>query len=125
ALLLPVVWVVLGRSGLPVVRRALYTGVPLLLLALYTLTNPLALASMVSLSGGAHPELADRLLSVLRLWVVGGSLILSVLGTAGLVLRPRWSVILSFLLLCAYVFLSPADYYAILFLPLLTAGFVL
>ncbi len=122
----PLVWVTLGRTGVSFSRKAAYIGIPIALLGLYTLTNPLAAASMVSHAGnGADPLLSDRLTGLLRLWMIGGGIVASIAGTAGLFVRPRFGTLMSFLLVSAYIFLSPADYYAILFTPLCVAGVIL
>jgi hypothetical protein len=120
----PLMWAILGRAKTSVLKRAVLIGLPLVLLGLYTLSNPLAAASLVSHAGDA-PSLHDRLNGLLVLWAVGGGLTLSAIGTAGLLKKPTIGLTLSFALVSAYVFLSPADYYAILFTPFLVGGAVL
>jgi hypothetical protein len=125
-LFLPLVWMALGRTGTPFIRRVLLIGMPIVLLGLYTLTNPLAAASMVSHVGkGADPLLVDRLMSFLRLYAIGGGIIGSIAGTIGLLLRPRFGTLMSLVLVSAYILFSSADYYAILFTPLFAAGVIL
>lgn len=122
----PLVWVVLARGNGSFLRRVLLFIVPVALLGLYTLTNPLVPASMLVHAGkDAAEALPMHLLGVLRLWLIGGSIVFSVFGTVGLLLRPKAGLILSFILVCAYVFVARYDYYAMLFTPLLTAGLML
>jgi len=104
--------------------RIIYFGVPVVLLALYTLANPLIPASMVVHSSRdlTTSTVLDRVLATGRLWAVGGSVFFSILGTWGMFKAKRWSLIMSFIFVCAYIALSRYDYYAVLFLPLLVAG---
>ncbi len=118
----PVAFFALRRR--PLVERLLYVGVPLLLLSLYTLSNPLAAASFAIHGERQLTEsIVSRLLETGRIWLLGGSVILSITGLAGLIRTRRWELLLSFLLVTAYVALSRYDYYAILFVPLLAVGF--
>ncbi|MFH0851619.1 MAG: hypothetical protein V1876_02620 [Candidatus Peregrinibacteria bacterium] len=137
-LFLPVVAAVFWHLKLPRWQRMAALVGPVLLLALYTATNPLAFASMITAGGqnlgGGSPIMALR--QVAWLWLLGGSVVLSVLGTIGMLsslLRPqgdyggqarRWPLILSFLFVAGFIFLSFRPYYGILFTPLLIAGFV-
>ncbi len=121
----PLVWMALGRTGVSLSRRMVLIGIPVGLLGLYTLTNPLAAASMLSHAGnGADPLLIDRLTGFLRLGAIGGGIVGSVAGTVGLLVRPRFGPLMSFVLVSAYILLSPADYYAVLFTPLFAAGVI-
>lgn len=123
-LFLPVVAVVFWRMRLPVWQRLIALAGPVLLLALYTITNPLAVASMIT-AGGQNLGAGD-LLAALRgtlwLWTLGGSFVLSILGTAGMFAGRRLALIASLFLVCAFVFLSFRPYYAVLFTPLFLAG---
>ncbi len=101
--------------------RVAYIVFPVLLLILYTLTNPLVPASVLVHSGDA-PALSVRLHQLLFVWLLGGSAVLSVAGFYALVRYKMWPFLFSFFWVCAYVFLAQYDYYAILFLPLLMAG---
>ncbi len=122
----PLVWTVLQRANAPWQRRSALFIIPVLLLGLYTITNPLVPASMLVHAGkDAAETLPMHLLGVARLWLIGGSIALSVFGTVGLCIRPKPGLILSFILVCAYVFVARYDYYAVLFTPLLTAGLIL
>lgn len=121
----PLVLAVLGRTRIAWWNKSLLFVIPLVLLGLYTLTNPLAAASMLSHAGkDAAQILTERLADTGWIWLLGGSGALSIAGTLGLFVRPRRGLILSFLLVCAYVFLSRYAYYAILFTPLFMAGFI-
>lgn len=105
--------------------KALYFLVPLALLALYTATNPLIIASFaIHGSRDLHSSVFDRTLATLHLWAIGGSGILSLFGTYGMFRSRSLPVAASFLLVFAYVALSRHDYYAVLFAPLLLAGAV-
>lgn len=119
----PLAFALFLRMRLPLRTRLLLFAVPVLLLALYTLSNPLAAASMTIHAGkDAAQTFPERVRDTLGVWGWGGSFVVSVLGTIGLFLRPRWPVFLSFLLVFAYVFLSRYEYYAILFLPFFLIG---
>ncbi|OIO54752.1 hypothetical protein AUJ46_02480 [Candidatus Peregrinibacteria bacterium CG1_02_54_53] len=123
-LFIPIVASVFWRMQLPKWQRLLALCGPILLLALYTATNPLAVASMVT-AGGQNLG-AGSLLSALRgalwLWILGGSLAASVLGTIGMLASRRWPLIFSMLLVAAFISVSFRPYYAILFAPLFIAG---
>lgn len=121
---LPVVISLLRRIGAPGWQRVLSCLGPLVLLAAYTLTNPLIGASiLIHGEDGGDLSLLERLRGVSLLWLVGGSALGSVLGTWGIARSRSWPLILSFLLLTAFLLGSvPYPYYAVLFTPLLVAG---
>jgi hypothetical protein len=123
-LFLPMVAAVFRRLKLPRWQRMAALVGPAALLVLYTATNPLAFASMITASGqnlgAGSPLMALR--DVVWLWVLGGSLVLSVLGTIGMFSARRWPLIISLLLVAGFTFLTFRPYYAILFTPLLIAG---
>ncbi|MFH1443892.1 MAG: hypothetical protein ABIG34_00695 [Candidatus Peregrinibacteria bacterium] len=123
-LFIPIVAVVFWRMQLPKWQRLVALFGPVLLLVLYTATNPLAVASMITASGQnlSVGSLLAALRGTLWLWVLGGSLVASVLGTIGMLASRRWSLIFSFLLVAAFISLSFRPYYAILFTPLFLAG---
>jgi|GEM_PF-470223 hypothetical protein len=122
-LFLPLVLFLFFTTGISRWKALVYVCVPVALLGLYTLTNPLVLQSMVLHAGrGVDETLLDRTLGTLRVWGLGGSFIISALGTVGLLLSGSWGLIGSFVLLTAYVALSRYDYYMILFTPLFVAG---
>lgn len=121
---LPIVFVIFWRMKLPLRKRLLCIGVPVVLLALYTATNPLTVASM--LTAGEQNAVTGTMFDALRgvgwLWIVGGSAVLSVLGTIGIIASRRWSLLLSLLLVAAFIAVSFRPYYCILFTPLFIAG---
>ncbi|MDB4978312.1 MAG: hypothetical protein JWM56_498 [Candidatus Peribacteria bacterium] len=119
----PLAWAAFRRDTPWRARMAVvYVALPLLLLALYTFTNPLSLASMALKQGqGAAGTLADKLHGALLLWAFGGG-VWAVLGIAGIFKWKQWELILTFLLITAYTALSYFGYYAILFTPLFVAG---
>lgn len=122
----PVALAALWRTKQPWWRVALYVGVPIALLVLYTAANPLAAASMFIHAGkDASQTLATRLLETARIAALGGSVIASVLGTLTLAFERKWSLIGSLLLVTFYILLSRFDYYAILFTPIFCAGVAL
>jgi len=122
-LFLPLAAAVLFRLRVPLLQRIAYFILPLILLCLYTATNPLAAASMIVHVGkDAAQTLPERLLETAWIMAIGGSVIVSILGTVGLFIRPRISILSSLLLVSAYIFLSRYDYYAILFTPLFVVG---
>lgn len=123
-LFFPLAWSVLRRLGCGRKEVALYVVGPVILLILWTLSNPLAIATMViHSSDGARVALAERLIGSAKLWLVGGAGVVSVVGTFGIFQSRNWPLIISFLLVVAYVTASvPYPFYAILFTPLFVAG---
>jgi hypothetical protein len=122
-LFLPIVWGVLRRSGVSMRDTILFALGPVAVFALYLPTNTF-FASSVLLHGGrgAGETLIDRIQGTLRVGMLAGGGVISLIGTAGLLRSMRGDLLLSFLLLTAYVFVSRYDYYAILFLPLFMIG---
>ena len=123
-LFFPIVLVVFYRMRLPHWKKAAAFLLPIGLLALYSLGNPLALSSMITageqnVSAGGP---LDALRGVAFLWMVGGSIVLGLLGTWGMIRTRNWPLIGSFLLLAFFLFLSYRPYYGILFTPLFIAG---
>jgi hypothetical protein len=111
------------REQCPRIHKVAYVCIPILLLALYTLTNPLIPASMLIHSGrDVGSSITDRSFAVIRLWAIGGSVILSLFGTKGMLHARNWGLIFSLLLIILYIALSRYDYYAVLFLPLFIGG---
>lgn len=122
----PLVFALLRKSKTTVITSLVLIGVPLALLALYTLTNPLVIASMANQAGkDASETLIQRVVGTFSVWSMGGGVVLSAIGTIGIFLRPKAGLFLSFILVLAYVFLARYDYYALLFTPLFMAGAVL
>ncbi|MDD4628581.1 MAG: hypothetical protein PHE68_04285 [Candidatus Peribacteraceae bacterium] len=123
-LFVPIVFTVFWRMRLPLGKKLLCIAGPVLLLVIYSATNPFAVASMVTAgeqNAGAG-TLFDALRGTGRLWIVGGSVVLSILGTIGMVSSRRWSLVLSLLLVAAFITVSFRPYYCILFTPLFIAG---
>ncbi len=136
-LFVPLIWILFRRNGQSRLKTALYVLAPMGLLALYALSNPLILATIFLKShqgiGIAESTrstvfsegsgLYARGFGLVRLWLIGGAGIASVVGTWGIFKSKNAGLILSFLLLCAYLLLPPAQpYYSILFTPLFVAG---
>ena len=121
----PLVWVALQRADVGFKKPLTVFFVPVVLLVLYTLTNPLVIAAMgfvgTMSAGTPFEEFVSR---GLRLWLIGGSGVLSVLGIFG-IFRSRNAALLStFILVTAYSLISYREYYAILFTPLFIAGVI-
>ncbi|MDO8648469.1 MAG: hypothetical protein Q7R81_01670 [Candidatus Peregrinibacteria bacterium] len=123
ALFLPLVCAYFLRAKISWEERIAYVCLPPLLLILYSLSNPLSIASMF-IHGGRdlNSSIPMRALGTLRVWMLGGSLLLSIAGTIGIFWSKRWELILSFLLVSAYVALSRYDYYMVLFTPFFIVG---
>lgn len=125
ALLFPLAWNVLRRSGCSWKEMAAYFAGPVVLLALYTMTNPLALAIMlVHRNEGLETGIVAQIAGFIRLWLVGGSAVASLAGTWGIIaVRRDWPLLFSSLLIFAFVFFSITPwYYAILFTPFFVGG---
>ncbi len=122
-LFLPIVIAIFRKMRISRRAKILYVTLPILVLALYTLTTPLVLAAMV-IKGqqGVQTALLEKFVGLGQVWMRGGSLIVSIVGTIGLLRSRQWELILTLLLVSAYVFLARFDYYAILFLPLFVTG---
>ncbi|MBI2636185.1 hypothetical protein HYW84_02555 [Candidatus Peregrinibacteria bacterium] len=125
ALLFPIAWDALRRSGCSWKEMAAYLAGPAVLLALYTMTNPLALAIMlVHRNEGLGTGIAAKSAGFIRLWLVGGSGVASVAGTWGIIAVKRdWPLLFSSLLVFAFVLFSITPwYYSILFAPFFVGG---
>ena len=120
----PIVLTVFLRMRLPFWKRATAFLFPIFLLGLYSFGNPLALSSMITAGeqNASAGSAVDVLRGVLFLWTVGGSIVLSILGTLGMFSARRWSLVGSLFLLSLFLFLSFRPYYGILFTPLFIAG---
>lgn len=120
----PIVWVLLRRSRGSFAWHGLYFCVPLVLLCVYTLSNPLTLASMLIHTDHGTVGVFAKVREFLDVWFLGGSYVLSVIGLYGIIRNKMWPVLSSFILVAAYVWLARFGYYAILFLPLSMAGVI-
>src|SRR3989338_3526826 len=112
----PLVWVTLQRADVGLQKRLFLFLVPIGLLVLYTLTNPLAIAAMgfVGTMGSGVP-LEEFLSRGLRLWLIGGSGVLSILGILGMIRSRHWALLCTLILVTLYCLVSYREYYAILF----------
>ena len=121
-LFLPLVWSTLRKGGYSRALTAAITLMPIMLLALYTLANPLAFASIAGLGGDIGTIVPmHRLFELLRILLIGGSGAFAVLGIAGAVRSRALAATLAFLML--YTLASHAhEYYAVLFVPLFVGG---
>lgn len=101
----------------------LYICIPLLLLAVYSLSNPLAIATMAQVTGqDVSIPLLQRITRIGWVWLLGGSGILSVAGTTGVLTGKRLDLIATFILVFLFVALTSQHYYAILFTPVFIGG---
>lgn len=123
-LFLPLVIALLRRMHAPRWRRLLSLVLPLLLLALVTMRNPLAIATMlIHRSDGAAVSFLEHLQGTVQLWFMAGAGIVSILGVIGILLSRRWELVATFLLVALFILESvPYPFYAILFVPLLIEG---
>lgn len=126
AVFVPLVLSALLRSEKSKWKVFFYLCVPIVLLCLYSLTNPHALFTMAQASGqDAGIPILERLYNVGWIWVLSGSAILSIVGTVGILTSVRWDVVASFGLILGFVVLTSQQYYAILFTPLFVGGLFL
>lgn len=119
----PVVWMLLFRKRTSTVRSLIAFGGPLALLALYTVQNPLVIGSLL-LHGDQSATLLGRLHDVSFLWLISGSFVVSIAGLYGMIRYRQWAMLLSLILVTAYVSIASFGYYAPLFLPLSLAGVI-
>ncbi len=119
----PLIYVALLRSEIGQWKRWSVFLVPIALLVLYTPTNPLTVVTTGFVSGmSAGLPIEESITRVLKLWVIGGSAALSILGLYGMVRSRDYALVLTLMLVTAYIFVGFRSYYAILFTPLLIAG---
>lgn len=121
-LFLPLMWAIFKRAELRRWPRLLAVFGPIALLGLYTLANPLLLASIIIVGSREAVSFLSKLQGPLITAFIGGSIVLFPAGLTGIMAAKRGDLLMSFVLVFAYVFLSFQGYYAILFLPLLIAG---
>lgn len=124
-LFFPIVWVLLRRTTSTRRVQIACFVLPILTVGVYTLSNPLALASVLIHGDSVPVSLATKVWELAFVWFLGGSFVLSIAGVYGILRNRMWPLFLSFLLVAAYVFLARFSYYAILFLPLSIGGFVM
>lgn len=121
-LFFPIVWALLRRSQSARWVQALCFLVPIALVGIYSLSNPLTLASVLIHGDSSFVPLSTKLWELTYVWFLGGSIVLSIAGLYGILRNKLWPLLLSFVLVAAYVYLARFPYYAILFLPLSIAG---
>lgn len=125
-LFVPLVFSAMFRSRTHKLLAVAYVVLPLALLGLYTFTNPLILASMsqVSSQDAVIPFLM-RAQNIAWVWVLGGSAILSLAGTVGVITSNRPDLVATFGLVLGYIVLSSQLYYALLLTPVFIGGMYL
>lgn len=126
-LFLPLVLALYRRTRLPLWFQTFCVLGPVFLLLLYVLGHPHAAASFLLVRGdGAGLSALQRAMGAGVVLGLAGSVWGSLLGVAGILFaRAHRELLLTFILLCAYLLVSAHDYYAVLFLPLFVAGVTL
>jgi len=126
AVFVPLVFSALLRSEKSKLKVFLYLCTPILLLCLYSLTNPYALTIMFHVPGEEMviPPLA-RFFNITWVWIVAGSGLLSLIGTIGILSSVRLDLVAAFGMLLGFVILTTRYYDAILFTPLFIGGLFL
>lgn len=118
----PLVLSVLLRTKISKRLTYLYWLVPVGLLGLYTLSNPLAIASMLNVANqDTTLAFADRLFNIFWTYALAGG-VLTVVGLAGVVKSGRRDLQASAFLVLVFIALSAQYYYAILLTPILIGG---
>ena len=122
----PIVLAIFLRLKVPLTKIIFAMGIPVVLVLLYTVTNPLALASFLN-AGGQNMQVPflDTVQNVLGAWLWAGSGVLSVIGVIGMIRSKHFALIGSFVLVFLFLLTSYRPYYAVLFTPLLIGGVVL
>jgi len=122
-LYLPIVAALFWSLSIPRWQKALYVLAPLPVAFLFALAEPAVLASFLSAGTlNASLTVSAKAVSLFQAWSVGGSVLISIIGVAGIAMGRRRAEFLSLALVAAYLFVSFHFYYAILFTPLLIAG---
>lgn len=125
-LYLPIVVAVLRRLQVTWKWVACSVGVPLFLVGLYALGNPLSLDRFVDAGTlNMGKTVFQKFSEVGSAAMVGGGAVSAVVGLYGVILTRARALSLSLLFVAAFVFLSSRPYYAILFTPLFTSGVIL
>lgn len=121
----PIVFAIFWRSRKTIVMPVVAFCLPLFLVVLYILTNPLALASFVS-AGGQNTALSLTTIfkQVVFAWLFAGSTVFSATATLAALRSKNVSLIFSFGLVTAFLCVSYRAYYPILYLPLFVAGVI-
>ncbi len=118
----PLVWSAMHASQGTVREKKICFYGPILLLILYSLSHPLALASMIGVTK-THTSLGlmARGWQIAHTVLLGGG-VLTLTGIIGAILQKNRPLLLSLFATLALIFLSPQNYYAILLVPSLLAG---
>ena len=106
-LYLPLAMEALRRTKTSLRTQVLYIVFPIVLVFVYALSNPLIIASFVN--AGTENETIPFYAWVFylaRLWISGGSLVLTVLGIWGMLRFRRFGLLGSFVLLSAFCFIT-------------------
>ena len=125
-LYLPLAIEALWRTKTSLRTQILYIVAPVILVFVYALSNPLIIASFVN--AGTENETIPFyawIFYLARLWLSGGSVILTALGIFGMLRHRRFGLLGSFVLLSVFCFISFREYYDILFTSLFIGGAVL
>lgn len=125
-LFVPWAWRALRQRSSSSIAALLFLCIPLLLLSLYVLVNPLVPASIIGLQqeAAAH-DWGNKLLATLHVLLLAGSGVVTVLGAWGIVRSRDRALLLTGGLVVVYVLVTQGHaYYAILLLPVLIAGMV-
>jgi hypothetical protein len=118
----PLVWSAMQASQGTVREKKICFYGPILLLILYSLSHPLALASMIGVTK-THTSLS----LIARGWdiadtILRGSGLLTLTGIIGAIVEKNRPLLLSLFATLALICLSPQNYYVILLVPSLLAG---
>jgi hypothetical protein len=118
----PLVLSVLLRTKISRRLAYIYWLLPVGLLGLYTLANPLVIASMLNVTTmDAGLPFSGRLVNILWTYALAGGA-LTVVGLTGVVQSGRRDLQASALLVLLFIALSAQYYYAILLTPILIGG---
>ncbi len=125
-LFLPLIVSILRSAHVSWKKILFLTGVPLLLLVLYTATNPLIVASFLKVATQDAPlAFAARAGNVAWISLLAGSGALTLAGVIGILTGGRLDFLLTFAAVLAFIALTSQYYYAILLTPLFIAGLFL
>ena len=120
---IPLMYSAMRKTNVKHRKIALYLLIPISLLALYSLTNPWAAAAMLKVTNqDSVIPMMTRAWNFVMIWLIGGGIVGSIVGTWGVFTGDRWDVKATLLIALAYIALSAQYYYAILLTPLFAAG---